>query len=165
MASKLGAMRRLWRKKKPKLFEYPNCFCSYDLKGKLRRSVAGRMEIIYLKVRANIKNIPHYLVDAKFEPGNYNQIQISPSLQATYSNLDRVHLGLKPKVVKKYFSRNYTTIRKFWVTEDGGRLYLKRNLHWIIQFEGKINTPGKTYRWMTLWELDKFIKMGKINAN
>ena len=113
-------------------------------------------------VRANIKGIPHYLVDAKFEPGNYNQIQISPSLQATYSNLDRVHLGLKPKVVKKYFSKNYTTIRKFWVTEDGGRLYLKRNLHWIIQYKGKINIPGRTYRWMTLWELDKFIKMGHL---
>ena len=111
-------------------------------------------------VRSNIKGIPHYLVDAKYEPGNYNQIQISPSLQATYSNLNRVHLGQKPKVVKKYFSKNFKTIRKFWVTEDGGRLYLKRNLHWIIQYNGKINVPGKTYRWLTLWELDKFIKMG-----
>ena len=92
-------------------------------------------------VRSNIKGLPHYLVDAKYEPGNYNQIQISPSLQATYSNLNRVHLGLKPKVVKKYFSKNYKTIRKFWVTEDGGRLYLKRNLHWIIQYNGKIDLP------------------------
>ena len=113
-------------------------------------------------VRSNINGIPHYLVDAKFEPGNYNRIQISPSLQATYSNLNRVHLGLKPKVVKKYFSKNYKTIRKFWVTEDGGRLYLKRNLHWIIQYNGKINLPGKTYRWLTLWELDKFIKHGSL---
>ena len=113
-------------------------------------------------VRSNIKGLPHYLVDAKYEPGNYNQIQISPSLQATYSNLDRVHLGLKPKVVKKYFSKNYKTIRKFWVTEDGGRLYLKRNLHWIIQYNGKIDLPGKTYRWLTLWELDRFIKLGSL---
>ena len=111
-------------------------------------------------VRSNINVIPHYLIDAKYEPGNYNQIQISPSLQATYSNLNRVHLGQKPKVVKKYFSKNFKTIRKFWVTEDGGRLYLKRNLHWIIQYNGKKNIPGNTYRWMTLWELDKFIKMG-----
>ena len=113
-------------------------------------------------VRSNIKGLPHYLVDAKYEPGNYNQIQISPSLQATYSNLDRVHLGLKPKVVKKYFSKNYKTIRKFWVTEDGGRLYLKRNLHWIIQYNGEVNLPGKTYKWLTLWELDKFIKLGYL---
>ena len=113
-------------------------------------------------VRSNINGIPHYLVDAKYEPGNYNKIQISPSLQATYSNLNRIHLGEKNKVAKKYFSKNYKTIRKFWVTEDGGRLYLKRNLHWIIQYDGKINIPGKTYRWLTLWELDKFIKIGSL---
>tara|TARA_B100001123_G_C15336108_1_gene1032873 strand:+ start:2259 stop:3020 length:762 start_codon:yes stop_codon:yes gene_type:complete len=113
-------------------------------------------------VRANIKGIPHYLIDAKYEPGNYNQIQLSPSLQATYSNLNRVHLGSKPKVVRKYFSKNYTTIRKFWVTEDGGRLYLKRNLHWIIQYNGRIDVPGKTFRWLTLWELDRFIKLGSL---
>jgi oxidase EvaA len=111
-------------------------------------------------VRTNINGIPHYLVDAKYEPGNYNDIQLSPSLQATYSNLNRIHKGEKNKVVTKYFKNNYKTIRKFWVTEDGGRLFKKRNLHWIIQYTGKINLPGKTYRWMTLWELDKFIKLG-----
>tara|TARA_B100000963_G_scaffold115786_1_gene100863 strand:+ start:34 stop:792 length:759 start_codon:yes stop_codon:yes gene_type:complete len=111
-------------------------------------------------VRALINGVPHYLIDAKFEPGNYNDIQLSPSLQATYSNLNRVHLGNKPKVVNKYFRKNFKTIRKFWVTEDGGRLYKKRNLHWIIQYYGKIDTPGQTYKWLTLWELDKFIKMG-----
>ena len=113
-------------------------------------------------VRSNINGIPHYLVDAKYEPGNYKKIQISPSLQATYSNLNRIHMGEKNKVAKKYFSKNYKTIRKFWVTEDGGRLFLKRNLHWIIQYDGKINLPGKTFRWLTLWELDKFIKTGSL---
>ncbi len=111
-------------------------------------------------VRSVVKGVPHYLVDAKFEPGNYNDIQLSPSLQATYSNLNRVHLGNKPKVANKYFKKNFKTIRKFWVTEDGGRLFKKRNLHWIIQYNGKINLPGPTYKWLTLWELDKFIKMG-----
>ena len=111
-------------------------------------------------VRSMVKGVPHYLVDAKFEPGNYNDIQLSPSLQATYSNLNRVHLGNKPKVANKYFKKNFKTIRKFWVTEDGGRLFKKRNLHWIIQYNGKINLPGPTYKWLTLWELDKFIKMG-----
>jgi oxidase EvaA len=111
-------------------------------------------------VRANINGVPHYLIDAKYEPGNYNDIQLSPSLQATYSNLNRIHKGEKNKVATKYFKKNYKSIRKFWVTEDGGRLFKKRNFHWIIQYNGKINIPGKTYKWMTLWELDKFIKLG-----
>ena len=58
-------------------------------------------------VRSTINGVPHYLIDAKFEPGNYNEIQLSPSLQATYSNLNRVHLGNKPKVVNilKYVNK------------------------------------------------------------
>ena len=82
--------------------------------------------------------------------------------QATYSNLKRVHKGERNKVIKKYFKGNFKTIRKFWVTEDGGRLYKKRNLHWIIQYNGKINIPGDTYKWLTLWELNKFIKLGSF---
>ena len=113
-------------------------------------------------VRSNINGVPHYLIDAKYEPGNYNEIQLSPSLQATYSNLNRIHKGEKNKVVKKYFSKNFFTIRKYWVTEDGGRLYKKRNMHWIIQYNGKINIPGKTYKWLTLWDLQKFIKKGSL---
>lgn len=46
-------------------------------------------------IRKIINDIPHYLVDAKFEPGNYNKIQISPSVQATFSNLNRKHYGKK----------------------------------------------------------------------
>jgi oxidase EvaA len=113
-------------------------------------------------VRSNINGVPHYLIDAKYEPGNYNEIQLSPSLQATYSNLNRIHRGEKNKVVKKYFSKNFFTVRKFWVTEDGGRLFKKRNMHWIIQYNGKINTPGKTYKWLTLWDLQQFIKKGSL---
>jgi oxidase EvaA len=64
-------------------------------------------------VRALIKGVPHYLIDAKFEPGNYNEIQLSPSLQATYSNLNRVHLGSKPKVANKYFKKILRQLENF----------------------------------------------------
>ena len=66
-----------------------------------------------------LNNVPHYLIEAKFEPGNYNLIQLSPSVQATYSNLDRIHKGKKNKVLNYYFKKNYSTIRKNLVTEDG----------------------------------------------
>ena len=113
-------------------------------------------------VRCKINYIPHYLIDAKYEPGNYNDIQLSPSLQGTYSNLDRVHHGERNKVLNKYFKKNFTTIKKLWVTEDGGRLFKKRNLHWIIEYKGKPELPSKRYKWLTLWEINKLIKYGPI---
>jgi len=113
-------------------------------------------------VRCKINHIPHYLIDAKYEPGNYNDIQLSPSLQGTYSNLDRVHHGERNKVLNKFFKKNFSTIRKLWVTEDGGRLFKKRNLHWVIEYNGKPVLPSKRYKWLTLWEIDKLIKHGPI---
>ncbi len=110
-------------------------------------------------VRRYIKGIPHYLIEAKFEPGNFGKIQISPSVQATYSNINTIHLGKKNIIKKLFFTKDFYTIRKYWVTEDGGRLYKKRNLHWIIQYEGKnINLPNKSYKWMTLWQINLMIQ-------
>lgn len=110
-------------------------------------------------VRKYINDVPHYLIEAKFEPGNYGKIQLSPSVQATYSNINTIHLGKKNKVKKMFFQKDFKTIRKYWVTEDGGRLYKKRNLHWIIQYEGNNQKlPNSNYKWMTLWQINEMIK-------
>ena len=111
-------------------------------------------------VRKTIKGIPHYLVEAKFEPGNYKLIQLSPSVQATYSNLNQVHKGYRNKVINSYFKKNFKSIRKTWVSEDGGRLFKKRNMHWIIETEmPKIKLP-QSYKWLTIWEINEFINKG-----
>ncbi len=111
-------------------------------------------------VRKKINDIPHYLIEAKFEPGNYNLIQLSPSVQATYSNLNQVHKGYRNKVINAYFKKNFKSIRKTWVSEDGGRLFKKRNMHWIIETnKSKINLP-KNYKWLTIWEINEFINKG-----
>lgn len=113
-------------------------------------------------VRKNINGVPHYLVEAKFEPGNYNKIQISPSVQATYSNINKIHEGKGNKVLSFYFKNNFSTISKKLVTEDGGRFYKKRNLHWIINTEKKKLKLSKNFKWLTLWEITEFIKKGSI---
>ena len=33
-------------------------------------------------LKKDFKNLPHYLINAKFEPGNYRFIQLSPTVQA-----------------------------------------------------------------------------------
>ena len=47
-------------------------------------------------VRTKIDDLPHYLVQARFEPGNYGLIQLGPTLQATFSNFNQEHGGRKP---------------------------------------------------------------------
>ena len=102
----------------------------------------------------------NYLINAKFEPGNYNRIQLSTSVQATYSNIQAIHKGKGNNVLKYYFNNNYSNIFKGYVTEDGGRFYKKKNLHWIINTKKNILKLINNFKWLTLWEIDNFIKKG-----
>lgn len=111
-------------------------------------------------IRKIINDIPHYLVDAKFEPGNYNKIQISPSVQATFSNLNRKHYG-KKNIIYKYLKNEKKIIKK-WVSEDGGRFMNKRNLHWIVETKKNIEKLDDNFKWLTLWEIKQLSKLKTI---
>ncbi len=58
-------------------------------------------------IRKRFFGVPHYLIEAKLEPGNYKFVQLSPTLQATFSNLRRVHRGRKP-----YFNQYFDLKKK-----------------------------------------------------
>ena len=75
-----------------------------------------------------INGTPHYLLQAKAEPGNIGKLQLSPTLQATTSNLLKAHGGIRP-LFAEYFDnpKNAKIIYAKWQSEDGGRFYLKSN--------------------------------------
>ena len=116
-------------------------------------------------LRKKISGIPHYLINAKAEPGNYNGIQLSPTLQATKSNLEAAHGGFKP-IFLDYFlnaKSDYVVIFDQWLPEDGGRLFLKRNRGIVlgISENTKIELP-KDFKWLTLNQIIKFIQEENI---
>ena len=78
-------------------------------------------------IRTYIDELPHYLVQARFEPGNYGPIQISPTLQATFSNLNQEHGGRKPHYHEFFNDYKDTSNYLFnaWLSEDGGKFYKK----------------------------------------
>ncbi len=76
-----------------------------------------------------------YLVEAKFEPGNYGRVLISPSLQVTYSNLNRAHGGRRPRFAEFFDGGDggVKCLYEQWLPEDGGRFYLKRVKYMIVE--------------------------------
>lgn len=111
-------------------------------------------------IRKKFNGLPYYLTEAKFEPGNYNKIQISPSVQATYSNLNRVHKGKKNQIIS-HLLKSKTLVRKLQ-SEDGGRFMNKRNLHWIVETNKEIKIDKKKFKWLTLWEIKKLSTLKSI---
>ena len=81
-----------------------------------------------------INGVPHYLLQAKAEPGNIGKLQLSPTLQATTSNLLKAHGGTKP-LFAEYFDEenNLNIVYAKWQSEDGGRFHLKSNYNMIVE--------------------------------
>jgi oxidase EvaA len=108
-----------------------------------------------------INGIPHYLLQAKAEPGNIGKLQLSPTLQATTSNLLKVHGGKRP-LFAEYFDEenNPKIIYSKWQSEDGGRFYLKSNYNMIVEIdENKELDIPDYFIWITLYQIKQLLKI------
>jgi oxidase EvaA len=115
-------------------------------------------------IRKRFQGIPHYLCEAKMEPGNYGKVQLSPTLQATFSNLKRAHQGRRP-FFSDYFEspQDYpdnTVLFNAWLAEDGGRLYLKRNKGMLIEVpeSHEVALPNDQFIWLSLYQIKSLLK-------
>jgi len=113
-------------------------------------------------LRKRIDGVPHYLVEAKEEPGNFNVVQISPTVQATFSNLKQAHKGNKPHYSELFLEPDkypVTILFDQWTSEDGGRLFNKRNRSMLIELEEDeaLNIVSNRFKWVSLYQLKKLI--------
>ena len=108
-------------------------------------------------LRTRVNGAPHYLVQAKAEPGNYELVSLSPAVQATFSNLKRAHGGTLP-IFASYFypdpDPDGSVIARAWLSEDGGRLFNKRNLGVVLEIaDGADLELRDDFRWVSMWQV------------
>lgn len=118
-------------------------------------------------ITKRINGIMHYLLYAKYEPGNIHKIQLSPTLQATESNLKLAHGGKKPRFAEYFENRgNGKIIASVVSSEDGGRFYLKTNRNMVIEVpENEKLDITDDYMWVNSAQLKKLLKVdGAINS-
>ena len=108
-----------------------------------------------------INGVSHYLLQAKAEPGNIGKLQLSPTLQATTSNLLKAHGGSKP-LFAEYFDepKNAKIIYAKWQSEDGGRFHLKSNYNMIVEVDEneELDIPD-SFIWVTLFQIKQLLKI------
>jgi len=123
----------------------------------IKQNECGILGILCKKFNGVMK----YLFYAKYEPGNMINLQLSPTLQATESNLKQAHGGNKP-LFAEYFENGGKgkVLTSVVQVEDGGRFYLKTNRCMIVEIDEneEINIP-EDFIWLTLPEVKKFLKM------
>lgn len=120
------------------------------------REVTGDGGILGL-VRQRFHGVPHYLVEAKAEPGNYAKLQLSPTLQATFSNLRQAHGGRRPRFAELFEEPVPASVRvlfRQWLSEDGGRLHGKRNLGVLVEVpEAQALPVPPGFIWLSMYQI------------
>jgi len=113
-------------------------------------------------IKKTFNGVAHYLVEAKFEPGNYDQVLFSPTLQVTYDNLNTLHSGKKP-LFSEYFDENTSGAIKFehWYPEDGGRFFKKRVKNMLVEITDNVEIP-KSFIWLTMYQLKELLKKDNL---
>jgi len=129
----------------------------------LEQPVILQNEIGYLGILCKeIDGVLNFLMQAKIEPGNLNQIQLSPTIQATKSNFTQKHGGKKPKYLDYFIHADrYTIIVDQIQSEQSSRFYKKRNRNIMILVDEDV-VLEKNFKWMTLGQIKHFMRKDNI---
>jgi oxidase EvaA len=111
-----------------------------------------------------IQGVLHFCLQAKEEPGNIGAAQLSPTVQATYSNYTGVHGGgaplflehfLHPPADRLVFARLQT--------EDGGRFLYKSNRNMIVYVgEDFPEELPDSFVWLTLRQISALLERDNL---
>lgn len=111
-----------------------------------------------------IRGVLHVCLQSKEEPGNINSVQLSPTVQATYSNYTQVHGGSPPMFIE-YFTdpAKGQLITARLQTEDGGRFLYKSNRNMIVAVgEDELEDLPDNFIWVTLRQIGQLMKRDNI---
>ena len=107
-----------------------------------------------------INGVYHFLVQAKFEAGNYDILELAPTVQCLTGNY---RIGENEYSVPFIDDVLGASPDRIWIStyqsEEGGRFFKEQNLNRIVEVndEFSIDIP-ENYCWMTLNQLLTFIK-------
>lgn len=112
----------------------------------------------------SIGGVLHFCLQAKEEPGNINSVQLSPTVQATYSNYTKAHGGALPPLVE-YFLRPKAGQVLFakLQTEDGGRFLFKSNRNMIVRVPpDDLEALPESFIWLTLRQIAMLLRRDNL---
>jgi dTDP-4-dehydro-6-deoxy-alpha-D-glucopyranose 2,3-dehydratase len=106
--------------------------------------------------------IPHILLQAKMEPGNRGLLQLSPTVQATWSNYTGVHGGAPVRYVE-YFTgaARRRVLADVLQSEQGSWFYRKVNRNIIVETAEDV-PPHEDFRWLTLRQIGELLQHDNV---
>lgn len=101
----------------------------------------------------------HFLVQAKLESGNFDILELAPTVQCLTGNYRNTGSENLPFLEYVLSAKDAQIVSDTLQSEEGGRFYREQNRNLIIEANG--NFPEQlppNYMWMTLHQLKTFIR-------
>ncbi len=111
-----------------------------------------------------IRGVLHFCLQAKEEPGNLNSVQLSPTVQATYSNYTCAHGGARPMFLEHFLAPAQGKLLFARLqSEDGGRFLHKSNRNMLVKTEHytSVDLP-EGFIWLTLAQISGLLKRDNL---
>jgi oxidase EvaA len=107
-----------------------------------------------------INGVYHFLMQAKVETGNFDILELAPTVQCLTGNY---RSGLSeysvPFINDVLNAKEENVLHKSYQSEEGGRFYHEQNLNMIVEAsEDFCEELPENYCWMTLNQLNTFMK-------
>ncbi|MBL4593062.1 MAG: NDP-hexose 2,3-dehydratase family protein [Flavobacteriales bacterium] len=124
--------------------------------------VKSAQEGVIAFIIKKINGVVHFLVQAKLESGNFDIIELAPTVQCLTGNYRKGENDYEVEFLDYVLNpeaKNATVRYSAFQSEEGGRFFEEQNKNMIIEVgdDFDVNVPDK-YIWMTLNQIKTFIK-------
>ncbi|MFJ8697079.1 NDP-hexose 2,3-dehydratase family protein [Streptomyces roseolilacinus] len=128
-----------------------------------RQPVIHQPEVGVLGILAKeFDGVLHFLMQAKMEPGNPNLLQLSPTVQATRSNYQRVHRGAGVRYLEHFTDpARGRVLTDSLQSEHGSWFYRKSNRNTLVETTADVE-PHADFRWLTLGQLGELLRLDHV---
>ncbi|WP_045739880.1 NDP-hexose 2,3-dehydratase family protein [Actinoplanes rectilineatus] len=104
----------------------------------------------------------HFLLQAKMEPGNRNLLQLSPTVQATFSNYTGVHRGAGVRYLEHFAGPDRgRVLTDVLQSEHGAWFYRKFNRNMLVEATGEV-APHEDFCWLTLGQIGELLRADNV---
>ena len=125
---------------------------------------AGR-GILGLIARASPDKGVQFLLYAKAEPGNIGVLQLSPSIQSTWSNIRRAHGGKRSPMLEVLTAKSgVRVVYRVAHNEEGGRFWRKSNENIIVFVDDErvIESDMAMFCWASLSQIKELALIDNV---
>ncbi|MEU1289790.1 NDP-hexose 2,3-dehydratase family protein [Kitasatospora sp. NPDC005856] len=104
----------------------------------------------------------HFLVQAKIEPGNRRQLQLSPTVQATRSNYTKVHGGASIPYLDHFLQAGRGRVLADVLQSEQGAWFLgKRNRNMVVETTDEVEVRD-SFRWLTYGQIRRLLAVPNL---